>query len=267
MSGEEMAGELASETSSSAAPPGPGTPSVGGYPSPLTPELVDLLNGVATATLTAQLQRRGIRNTFFTGLRPIKPGQRLLGTAKTLRYVPMREDLIPALQAGVNAQRRAVESIEVGQVLVIEARNSTEAGTIGDVLSSRALARGATGIITDGCVRDSAAVTKLDIPVYLRASHAATLSRDHLPLDIDVPVACAGVLVMPGDVIVGDDDGAMLIPAALVEEVARDAAEQELKDTWAFERVTAGESTIGVFPIGADRVNEYEIWKAARKPH
>jgi 5-oxopent-3-ene-1,2,5-tricarboxylate decarboxylase / 2-hydroxyhepta-2,4-diene-1,7-dioate isomerase len=234
------------------------------YPHPLTPELVELLQGVATATLTAQLQRRGIRNTFFTGLEPIKTGQRLLGTAKTLRYVPMREDLMPVLQAGINAQRRAVESIGAGQVLVIEARNSPEAGTIGDVLSMRALARGATGIITDGCVRDSAAVQRLDIPVYLRAPHAATLSRDHLPLDIDIPIACAGVLVMPGDVIVGDDDGAMLIPAALVEEVARDAAEQEMRDAWAFERVAAGDSTVGVFPIAADRMAEYETWKTAR---
>ena len=234
------------------------------YPAPLTPELVALLSGVATATLTAQLQRRGIRNTFFTGLAPIKPGLRMIGTAKTLRYVPMREDLVPMLQAGVNAQRRAVETIEPGQVLVIEARNSPEAGTIGDVLSMRALARGATGIITDGCVRDSAAVGQLDIPVYLQTTHAATLSRDHLPLDIDIPIACAGVLVMPGDVIVGDDDGAMVIPAALVEEVARDAAEQERRDAWSFERVRAGDSTVGVFPISAERMAEYEAWKVAR---
>ncbi len=234
------------------------------FPAPLTEEIVALLRSVATATLTAQLQRRGIRNAFFTGLVPIKNGQRMIGTAKTLRYVPMREDLVPTLQQGVNAQRRAVETIEPGQVLVIEARNSPEAGTIGDVLSMRALARGATGIITDGCVRDSAAVRELAIPVYLQSTHAATLSRDHLPLDIDVPIACAGVLVMPGDVIVGDDDGAMLIPAALVGEVARDAAEQELRDAWSFSRVAAGESTIGVFPISDERLAEYEIWKDAR---
>jgi 5-oxopent-3-ene-1,2,5-tricarboxylate decarboxylase / 2-hydroxyhepta-2,4-diene-1,7-dioate isomerase len=242
------------------------TPSVDAqkYPAPLTAELAELLNGVATATLTAQLQKRGIRNTFFTGLVPIKRGQRLLGTAKTLRYVPMREDLMPTLQVGENAQRRAVETIEAGQVLVIEARNSPEAGTIGDVLSMRALARGATGVITDGCVRDSEAVGRLEIPVYLRSTHGATLNRDHLPLDIDVPIACAGVLVMPGDVIVGDEDGAMLIPAALVDEVARDAAEQELRDAWSFSRVAAGESSVGVFPISAARLPEYEVWKTTQ---
>jgi 5-oxopent-3-ene-1,2,5-tricarboxylate decarboxylase / 2-hydroxyhepta-2,4-diene-1,7-dioate isomerase len=230
----------------------------------LTAETRALLEATATATLTAQLQRRGIRNTFFTGLTPIKPGQRMVGTAKTLRYVPLREDLSPVLQAGENAQRRAVESIEPGEVLVIEARNSPEAGTIGDILAMRALARGAVGVITDGCVRDSGAVGRLDLPVYLRAAHAATLSRDHLPLDIDLPIACAGVLVMPGDVIVGDDDGAMLIPAALVDEIAREAHEQELRDTWSFERVAAGESSIGVFPISAARLAEYEAWKASR---
>lgn len=235
------------------------------YPAPLTAELVALLNGVATATLTAQLQKRGIRNTFFTGLRPIKSGQRMIGTAKTLRYVPMREDLIPTLQAGVNAQRRAVETIEAGQVLVIDARCSAEAGTIGDVLSMRAIARGATGIITDGCVRDSGAVARLDIPVYLLGTHGATLNRDHLPLEVDVAIACAGVLVMPGDVIFGDDDGAMVIPAALVDEVVREAAEQELRDAWSFERARAGESTIGIFPISVERMDEFDAWKAINK--
>jgi 5-oxopent-3-ene-1,2,5-tricarboxylate decarboxylase / 2-hydroxyhepta-2,4-diene-1,7-dioate isomerase len=230
----------------------------------LSPETAALLRQVASATLTAQLQRRGIRNAFFTGLAPAKPGQRMVGVAKTLRYVPLREDLLPTLQQGMNAQRRAVESIGPGEVLVIEARDNAGAGTIGDVLSMRALQRGAAGIVTDGCVRDSAAVAALDIPVYRRAPHAATLSREHLPLDVDVPVACAGVLVMPGDVIVGDDDGAMVIPIALVDDVARDAYEQEQRDTWAFERVSAGESTVGIFPVSADREAEYKAWRTAR---
>ena len=230
----------------------------------LSDEITALLRATATATLTAQLQKRGIRNAFFTGLHPIKPGQRIVGVAKPLRYVPMREDMLPTLQQGNNAQRRAVESIQPGEVLVIEARDRDGAGTIGDVLSMRVHQRGAVGIVTDGCVRDSAAVAALDIPVYLRAAHAATLSREHLPLDIDGPVACAGVLVFPGDVIVGDDDGAMVIPAALVEEVARDGHEQELKDAWAFERVAAGEPIAGVFPLAKERAGEYEAWKAAR---
>lgn len=231
----------------------------------LTDEIRDLLNATATATLTAALQRRGIRNTFFSELRPTQPGRRLLGTAKTLRYVPMREDLVPVLSAAArNAQRRAMESIGPGEVLVIEARNLPTAGTIGDIFTQRVIARGGTGVITDGCLRDSGAIAKLDAQVYYRAAHAATLAREHLPLEIDVPIACAGVLVMPGDVIVGDDDGAMVIPIALVEEVAREAHEQELMDQWSFERVKAGESVNGVFPIAKERLPEYQAWKAER---
>ena len=233
--------------------------------STLSEETKALLMKTATATLTAQLQRKGVRNTFFTGLRPGKPGQKMVGTAKTLRYAPLREDLMPTLQAaGRNAQRRAVESIAPGEVLVVEAREDASAGTIGDIFAMRCHQRGAVGIITDGCVRDVAGVTALPIPAYFQAAHAATLGRQHVPLDIDVPIACAGVLVMPGDVIVGDDDGAMVIPIALVDEIARDAYEQELQDAWSLERVAAGESTEGVFPIAKDRMAEYEAWKAKR---
>lgn len=222
------------------------------------------LEVTATATLAAALQRRGIPNTFFTELRPTRTGRKMIGLAKTLRYVPMREDLVPTLSGGLNAQRRAVETIAPGEVLVIEARNQTGAGTIGDIFAQRCFMRGATGVVTDGCLRDSGAVSALDIPAYYRAAHAATLARVHLPLDIDLPIACAGVLVMPGDVIVGDDDGAMVIPIALVDEVAEEAHEQELKDMWSFERVSAGDSTNGVFPVSKERLPEYQEWKAAR---
>jgi 5-oxopent-3-ene-1,2,5-tricarboxylate decarboxylase / 2-hydroxyhepta-2,4-diene-1,7-dioate isomerase len=231
----------------------------------LTPEIADLLRLAATSTITAQLQRRGIRNTFLGGLRPLQAGASFVGTARTLRFGPMRDDLVPALQAGVNAQRRAVESLQPGDVLVIDARNEPGAGTIGDVLAMRALRRGAVGVVTDGGVRDADAVAALDIAVYARSVHGATFSREHLPLDVDVPVACAGVLVMPGDVMVGDADGVVVVPAALAGEVAMDAAEQELRDAWAFERVSAGDEILGVFPVSDARLAEYEAWRAARR--
>ena len=223
-----------------------------------------LLQRTATSTLVAQLQRRGIRNSFLTGLTSIKPGQRMIGVARTLRFGPMREDKIPELQHGVNAQRQAIESLEPGDVLVIEARNDPGAGTIGDVLAMRVQQRGAVGVVTDGAVRDASAVSTLDIAVYLRAAHGATFSREHLPLDTGLPIACAGVLVCPGDVVVGDDDGVVVIPAALVDEVAADGAEQELLDTWAFERVSAGEPILGVFPLADARRAEFERWRAER---
>ncbi len=224
-----------------------------------------LLSKAATSTITAQLQRRGIRNTFLEGLAPLRSGQRMIGTARTLRFGPMREDLTGVLQAGQNAQRRAVEALMPGDVLVIGAGNDPGAGTIGDVLAMRAHVRGAVGVVTDGAVRDGAAVAALAVPVYARAVHGATFSRQHLPLDVDLPVACAGVLVMPGDVVVGDGDGVVVVPAALVGEVAADAAEQELRDAWAFERVSHGDEVHEVFPMADARRAEFDEWRAARQ--
>jgi 5-oxopent-3-ene-1,2,5-tricarboxylate decarboxylase / 2-hydroxyhepta-2,4-diene-1,7-dioate isomerase len=233
-------------------------------PVTLTDEVRAQLGSVSTATITSQLQRRGIRSTFLSGLRPIKPGQRMLGYAHTLRYVPLREDLAPQLSAGQNAQRRAVESIAPDEVLVIEARGEPDAGTIGDIFALRTLRRGGTGVITDGALRDTPAIRALDIPVYHGSSHASTFGRLHMPLEHQIPIACAGVTVMPGDVIVGDDEGAVVIPAALVIEVAADSARQEIEEEWALERVDAGDSSVGVFPIAKDRRAEFEAWLAER---
>ena len=231
----------------------------------LTDELRAQLNSVSTATLTNQLQRKGIRSTFLSGLKPIKPGQRMLGYAHTLRYVPLREDLQGQLSAGKNAQRRAIESLAPDEVLVIEARGEPDAGTIGDIFVLRALRRGATGVVTDGALRDTPAIRALDLPVYHRSSHASTFGRAHMPLDHQIPVACAGVTVLPGDIVVGDGEGVVIVPAALAAEVAADALQQELEEEWAAERVDAGESTDGVFPIAKARRDEFDAWLAARK--
>jgi 5-oxopent-3-ene-1,2,5-tricarboxylate decarboxylase/2-hydroxyhepta-2,4-diene-1,7-dioate isomerase len=213
----------------------------------LTDELRAQLNSVSTATLTSQLQRKGIRSTFLSGLKPIKPGQRMLGYAHTLRYVPLREDLNAQFSGGLNAQRRAVESMAPEEVLVMEARGEPDAGTFGDVFALRALRRGAVGMITDGAVRDTPAVAALDIAVYHGASHAATFSRAHMPLEHQIPIACAGVTVMP------------------VVELAAASVQQEAEETWALERVDAGESTTGVFPVSKERRPEFEAWYAARQ--
>jgi regulator of RNase E activity RraA len=149
-------------------------------------------------------------------------------------------------------------------VLVIEARGEPDAGTIGDIFVLRALRRGAAGVVTDGALRDTATIRSIDLPVYHRASHAATLARRHMPLDHQVPIACAGVTIFPGDLLVGDGDGVVVIPAALAEEVAADAIQQELEEEWAVERVDAGESTVGVFPVSKERRAEFEAWLAQR---
>jgi regulator of RNase E activity RraA len=149
-------------------------------------------------------------------------------------------------------------------VLVIDARGEAGAGTIGDILAARALARGATGIVTDGGARDSPALGQLDIPAYFQAPHANVLGLLHYPLESNVPIACGGVLVMPGDVIVGDAEGVVVVPAAMAEDVARDALEQEEREAWALERVQAGDSVRGVYPLGKEREAEFEAWRAAR---
>lgn len=234
-------------------------------PVTLSDDTRSMLNATSTATLTFQLQRRGIRSTFMGGLRPSHPERRMLGYARTLRYVPLREDVQAELGApGRNAQRRAVESIEPDDVLVIEARGEPHAATIGDIFVMRALRLGGAGVVTDGGLRDTPAIYDIDLPVYHLSSHAATLGRMHMPLDIDVPIACAGVFVLPGDIIVGDGEGAMVVPAALAEEVARDAFAQEQEEAFAVERVAAGESTIGLFPLSKQRRPDFEAWQATR---
>jgi 2-keto-4-pentenoate hydratase/2-oxohepta-3-ene-1,7-dioic acid hydratase in catechol pathway/regulator of RNase E activity RraA len=231
----------------------------------LSAEAKAALRTVSTATLTVQLRKRGIRNTFLGGLKPMRPDLRLLGYAYTLRYVALREDVLAADTAELNAQKRAIETIEPEEVLVIEARGEAGSGTIGDILALRTVRRGAAGIVTDGGVRDSPAVAALDIPTYSQGPHAAVLGLLHYPLEVNHPITCAGVLVMPGDVMVGDAEGVVVVPAALADEVARDAVEQEERETWALERVDAGETVQGVYPVAPEREEEFQAWRRARR--
>ena len=219
---------------------------------------------MSTATLTVQLTRRGIETTFLVGLRPTRPDLRMVGYAHTLRYVAIRADVREAMRGSEDAQKRAIESVSPGDVLIMEARGEPGAGTIGDILAARVLARGGSGIVTDGGVRDTPGVTDLGIPAYYRAANASSLWNAHIPLDIDVPITCAGVLVMPGDVIVGDAEGVVVLPFGLAEEIAHAALEVEEREAFALERVKAGESFRGLYPLSAERRPDYENWKATR---
>ena len=233
-------------------------------PKVLTPAMEEALNSLSTATLTHQLQMRGIRTTFLAGLKPLHPEMRMVGRARTLRYVAVREDQQPKYQGGINAQKRIVEAIEEGDVLVIEARGVPDAATIGDIFATRLFALGGRGVVTDGGLRDTPAIAAIGQPVYHFASHGAVLGRQHMPFSTDEPITCAGVFVVPGDVVVGDGEGAVVIPLDLVEEVVRDALVQEEREEFALERVQAGESTIGLFPLSKERMPEFEAWQAAR---
>jgi regulator of RNase E activity RraA len=230
----------------------------------LTTERIEALKTIATSTLAHQMQMRGVRSAFFSGLKPLHPELRMVGRARTLRYVALREDLQQQYGGGLNAQRRAVEGLQPGDVLVIEARGVPDAATIGDIFATRAFKLGATGIVTDGALRDTPAIAELNQPVYHLSSHGATLGRQHMPFSVDEPVTCAGVFVVPGDVIVGDGEGAVVIPIALVADVVRDALVQEERERFALERVAAGESTVRLFPLSKERMAEFERWSAAR---
>jgi regulator of RNase E activity RraA len=233
-------------------------------PVTLSADALSALRRVSTATLTVQLAKRGIASTFLTGLRPTRADLRMVGYAHTLRYVASREDVRDTHKSSEDAQKLAVETVSPGDVLIMEARGEAGAGTIGDILAARVLARGGAGIVTDGGVRDSPGVAQLPIATYFQAPHAASLWHKHVPLDVDVPITCAGTLVMPGDIVVGDAEGVVVLPAALAEEIGHDALEQEQREAWALERVQSGESIRGVYPIADARRAEYERWRTTR---
>ena len=228
----------------------------------LTDELKKALTSVSTATITSQLQQRGFQNCFLNGLKPLNEGQSMVGYAHTLRYVPARPDLPKLL--GTNAQRDAAESITPDEVLVIEARNEPHAGTIGDIFAMRVKQLGGVGVITDGALRDTPAIRGLGLNVYHQSSNAATLGRLHTPLTHQVPIACAGATVLPGDIIVGDEEGAVVIPASLVEEIAEASLEMEIREEFAIERVGEGASTSGYSPLSKENRPEFEAWLAKR---
>ncbi|WP_167043126.1 fumarylacetoacetate hydrolase family protein [Salinibacterium sp. ZJ454] len=227
-------------------------------PFELTAELREKIASVGTATLSAQLRKRGLNNVTIDGVHPTHPGERMIGRARTLRFIPNREDLFETHAGGFNAQKRAFDSLGPGDVLVIEARGEAGTGTVGDILALRAQALGAAGIVTDGGIRDLAAVTALEIPAYSQGGHPAVLGRRHVPWDTDLTIACGGTAVQPGDVIVGDDDGVLVIPPRYVEEIVEAAIVQEREETYIAERVAAGESVDGLYPMNAAWKKRYE---------
>jgi 2-keto-4-pentenoate hydratase/2-oxohepta-3-ene-1,7-dioic acid hydratase in catechol pathway/regulator of RNase E activity RraA len=227
----------------------------------LTAELKDRINSVGTATLSAQLRKHGYNNVSIDGLHSTRPATRLLGLARTLRFIPNREDLFESHGGGFNAQKRAFDTLNPDDVLVIEARGETGTGTVGDILALRAQVRGAAGIVTDGGVRDLVAVAALDIPTYYANAHPAVLGRRHVPWDTDLTIACGGAAVQPGDIIVGDTDGVLVIPPFLIEAIVEGAIEQERQETFIAEMVAAGESVDGLYPLAGAWKERYDTWQ------
>lgn len=237
---------------------GRATPLDGPTEGPLTDEIRELLDGVAVATVSAALRKRGYVDIFIDGVQSNTPGARILGTAKTLRFIPFRPDLFKQYGGGYNAQKRAFDSVRPGEILVVEARGVRSTGTVGDVLALRAQFRGAAGIVTDGGVRDYSEVQGFDIPVFSQGAHPSVLGRRHVPWETDVTIACGGAAVQPGDIIFGDDDGVLVIPPFLLDEVVREAAAQEREDAWVAEQVKQGAAVDGLFPMNAEWRARYE---------
>jgi regulator of RNase E activity RraA len=210
-----------------------------------------LLRRSSTATLTTQLLRRGFRQRFLVGVKPLNPAAACFaGEAFTVRFIPGREDLETheSLHGPDNLQWRAVETIPPGHVLVVGAGGVVASGGYGHILMTRLQRRGAAAAVTDGAFRDGPAIARMEFPAYATATTATSrLSFLHVA-DLQVPIGCAGVAVYPGDIMVGDAEGVVVVPRKLADEVAHDAYEQEQLEAYLLERIDGGEATDGVYP-------------------
>jgi regulator of RNase E activity RraA len=232
----------------------------------LTPAIRDTLAGVATATLTTVLLKKGLRKTWMTGPRPLRAGQaRVVGPAFTLRFIPAREDLAtPESWANPRSTRGAIEAMEEGVVVVAGTEGVREAGIFGDILCARMAKKGVAALVTEGAVRDAAGVRGTGLPVWC-AGEAAPPSVAALTfVNWEEPVGCGGVAVYPGDVVVADDDGAVLIPQALVAAVAREAEAQERLEAWIMREVEKGVPLPGLYPPNAETKARYEAETGTR---
>ena len=229
----------------------------------------EALKKISTATLTTVLFKRGFRNVFIQGvfLLTADKSLRMVGEAYTLRYIPAREDIdqIGAFEGRGHPQREAIEACPPGHVLVMDARRDASAATGGDILMTRLMVRGAAGIVTDGGLRDSQVIEKLGLPVYCGARSAPLNLVRHHAIDSQVPIGCGGVAVYPGDVLVGDGDGVVVIPAKIADEVAKEAESQTQFEDWVEMQVKEGRGIFGLYPPNAETKAEYEAWKAKRK--
>jgi len=221
------------------------------------------LENVGTATLSALLMRRGVRSVFLTGVLPLNPHKHMVGRAFTLRYIPAREDMPggEGLDDLTNLQRQGVETVGPGEVFVIDAHGNTDAGCLGDILAARIFKRGATGIITDGAFRDTPTIRDLGQPVYARGMHPAISTTQHFAADLQIPIACGDVMVCPGDLLVGDGEGVIVVPQAMAADVAAEAMEYEPKEIFIRELIDGGRSIKGVYPPDAETLAAYERWK------
>lgn len=232
-------------------------------PEPPAREVLDALKAISTPTLCTQLLKRGLRNTFLVGVRPLAPDAApFAAPAFTLRYIPAREDIaVPALWGDREyPQRKAIETVPEGAALVIDAMGDTRAGAAGDILIRRLQVRGVAAIVTDGALRDTPILAKMDYPVFCAAAAAPASVATLFAADLQRPIACAGVAVFPGDILVGDAEGVVVVPRALAEDVARDGTEQERLEGFVHSRIEQGYPTFGTYPPNEETLAAYAAW-------
>ena len=228
---------------------------------------IDILSKITTATLTTILLKKGLRNVWLRGTRPLRPGQpRLVGRAFTLRFVPAREDLAtPESWSSPISTRAAIEDMPAGCVAVVDAMGVTDAGIFGDILCARMAKRNVAALVTDGVVRDVAGVLGTGLPVWCSGAAAPPSVAGLTFVAWQQPIGCGGVAVFPGDVVVVDDDGAVLIPAALLDEILALAPEQERLEAWIMGEVEKGASLPGLYPPNAENKARYLVETANQR--
>ncbi|SHI15027.1 Regulator of RNase E activity RraA [Pollutimonas bauzanensis] len=223
---------------------------------------------ISTATLCTALYKRGLRNQFIQDVRPLNPDlPNMVGIAYTLRYIPAREDLNPitVFQDRQHPQRVAVDQCPEGAVLVMDSRKNARAASAGSILVSRLMKRGAAGVVTDGGFRDSPEIARLPFPAYHKRPSAPTNLTLHQALDINVPIGCGDVAVFPGDIIVGDAEGVVVIPAHLADEIADEAVEMTAYEDFVTEEVLDGRSIIGLYPATDEKArSDFAAWRQAK---
>jgi regulator of RNase E activity RraA len=235
----------------------------------LKPATRDKLKTVSTATLCTALFKRGFRNQMIQDVHPLDPAKpNMVGEAFTLRYIPAREDLnqITVFQDRGHPQRKAVEECPEGCVFVIDSRKDARAASAGSILVTRLMKRGVAGVVTDGGFRDAAEIAKLGIPSFHHRPSAPTNLTVHQALDINVPIGCGDAPVWPGDVIVGDFDGCVVIPADIADEIADEAVEMTAFEDFVTEKVGEGRSILGLYPPTEEQSKtDFAAWRKANK--
>lgn len=232
---------------------------------PLPEDTRRRLAKVSTATLCTALFKRGLRNQFVQGVQPLNADAGpMVGPAYTLRYIPAREDLNPlsVFEDREHPQRKAIEECPPGAVLVIDSRKDPRAASAGSILVARLMRRGVAGVVTDGGFRDSPEIAALGFPAYHNRPSAPTNLTVHQAIDIDVPIGCGDAPVFPGDVVVGDAEGVVVIPAHLAGEVAEEASAMTAFEDFVAEKVGEGRSILGLYPATDERTRtEFAAWR------